>query len=206
MGNPHRLAGVKPGRTVQGEAQQQGLIQILLQRGVQQAALPSPPCPSHLPKSLPYGGDHKMPSQPGRGYGKALQVWVCQSRPGTAHQRAQPVGTTSVRLETRCCFRREPHSVHGAKRHRCGCSRTRRSPSSPPSPGACCKIPPAKLFSARCWLGRGPPCPPASVPDPHLGPHNGAASRSPSQELWSVQKTMTVNLVTGFSANVIPFY
>lgn len=56
MGNPHRLAGVKLGRTVQGEAQQQGLIQILLQRGVQQAALPSPPCPSHLPKSLPYGG------------------------------------------------------------------------------------------------------------------------------------------------------
>lgn len=57
MGNPHRLAGVKPGRTVQGEAQQRGPIQILLQRGVQQAALPSVPCPSRLPKSLPYGGE-----------------------------------------------------------------------------------------------------------------------------------------------------
>lgn len=56
MGNPHCLAGVKPGRMVQGEAQQRGPIQILLQRGVQQAALPSAPCPLHLPKSLPYGG------------------------------------------------------------------------------------------------------------------------------------------------------
>lgn len=41
---------------------------------------------------------------------------------------------------------------------------------------------------------------------PHLGPHTRAAGRHPRQELWSVQKTMTVNLVTGFSANVIPFY
>lgn len=62
--------------------------------------------------------------------------------------------------------------------------------------GNCHKLQPTKLSPA---------------PLPALWTHTwdlttGLAGRSPSQELWSVQKTMTVNLVTGFSANVIPFY
>lgn len=69
-------------------------------------------------------------------------------------------------------------------------------PQAPTGKALPCPLP------AQPW----PSDPPASTLDPHLGPHNGAAGRSPSQELWSVQKTMTVNLVTGFSANVIPFY
>lgn len=56
MGNPHRLTSVKPGRMAQGEAQQRGLIQILLPHVVAASTIPSAPCPSHPPKSPSYEG------------------------------------------------------------------------------------------------------------------------------------------------------